>query len=97
MTTKNYSLLVGVMLLAILLTNFGLFIAPVFSSESVEQDRTVCLSRCNSPTGRGAEMYFRGRGSGDNSLWRLRSICIANCEKRFCKEWEKGMDEIGND
>lgn len=97
MTTRNYSLIVGVMLLAILLTNFGLFIAPAISYESVDQDRTVCLSRCNNPTGRGAEMYFRGGGGGENSLWRLRSICIANCEKRFWKEWQKEMDEIGND
>ncbi len=99
MTTKNYALTVMVMFLAVLLTNFGLFIAPAISSEGVEQDRTACLSRCNSPTGGGAGMYFGGggRGGSPDSLWRLRSICIANCEKRFWKEWQKEMDEIGND
>ncbi|MGA8830996.1 MAG: hypothetical protein ACLQT6_15040 [Desulfomonilaceae bacterium] len=93
MRTKNYSLVVGVILLAILLTNFGLFIAPVFSSESVEQQRTECLSRCNNPSG--SDMYFYG-GGGD-SLWQLRAMCVNNCEKRFWKKWEKEMDETGHD
>ncbi len=93
MRTKNYPLVVGVMLLAILLTNFGLFIAPVFSSESVEQQRTECLSRCNSPTG--SDMYFYG--GGGNSLWQLRSMCVNNCEKKFWKKWEKEMDETDHD
>ena len=91
MTTKNYSLLVGVMLLAILLTNFGLFIAPVFSSESVEQDRTVCLSRCNSPTGRGAEMYFEVQGTtvcGDSVQYVLLTV-RKDFGRNGRKEWTK--------
>ncbi|MFA6221924.1 MAG: hypothetical protein WC647_06385 [Desulfomonilaceae bacterium] len=97
MTTKNYALTVMVMLIAVLLTNFGLFIAPAISYESVEQGRTACLSRCNNPTGGGAGMYFRGGGGSSDSLWRLRSICISNCEKKYWKEWQKEMDEIGQD
>jgi len=96
MTTRKYALTVVAMLLAVLFTNFGIFVAPVVSSESVEQDRTACISTCNNPTGR-TEMYCRGGGGGDNGLWRLRSICIANCEKKFWKEWQKEMDEIGKD
>ncbi|MGO8878361.1 MAG: hypothetical protein ACLPVO_18860 [Desulfomonilaceae bacterium] len=94
MTSNNYSLVVGAMLLAILLTNFGLFVAPVFSSETVEQQRTLCISKCNNPTG--SEMYFGGGGEF-YGLLQLRAICISNCEKRFWKEWQKEMDEIGND
>jgi hypothetical protein len=95
MKRKNFAVTVVALFVGVLLTNFGLFIAPAISSESVDQDRTVCLSRCNNPTG--AQMYFRGGGGGDNSLWRLRSICIEKCEKRFWKEWQKEMDQIGND
>jgi hypothetical protein len=93
MTTTNYLSVIGVMLLAILLTNFGLFAVTAVSSEGVEQQRTACISRCNSPSG--IDTYFY-RGGADG-LWRLRSICIEKCEKRFWKEWQKEMDEIGNE
>ncbi len=94
MESNNYSLFIGVMVLTILLTNFGLFVAPVFSSETVEQQRALCISKCNSPTG--SEMYFGGGGGPDN-LMQLRAICISNCENRFWKEWQQEMDKIGND
>ncbi|MFH0960720.1 MAG: hypothetical protein V1897_18700 [Pseudomonadota bacterium] len=91
MTTTNYSSVIGVMLLAILLTNFGLLVAPVISSDSVEEQRTNCLSRCNLPSGLDTYSF---RGGGGDGLWRLRSICIEKCERRFWKEWQKEMDEI---
>ncbi len=82
MRTKNYSLVVGVMLLAILLTNFGLFIAPVFSSESVEQQRTSCIQECQYrflPAGYNDRMYFR---------------CIDGCENTYWKKRQKDMDKL---
>ncbi len=91
MTTTNYYTVIGVMLLAMLLTNFGLLVTPVISSDSVEDQRTDCLSRCDSLSG--VDFYsFRGRG-GDG-LWRLRSICVEKCERTFWKDWQKEMDEI---
>jgi hypothetical protein len=100
MTTKNYALLTGAMLLSIVLTNFGLFVAPAVCYESVEEGRTFCIQDCKSRYG--VEMYRYGGGGGgigggDSGLWRLYAKCIDDCEKKFWKEWDKNMDEIRKD
>jgi len=101
MTTKNYTLLTGAMLLSIVLTNFGLFVAPVVSYESVEQGRTLCIQDCKARYGidvnRGGGRGGGGRGGGDSGLWLLYSKCIDDCEKKFWKEWDKNMDEMDKD
>ena len=83
MTRKNYSLLIGAMLLAILLTNFGLFIAPAISSESLEQKRTQCIEEC--------QMRFL---PADRSTYLMYYRCMDNCEKKFWKKWDKQMDKM---
>ncbi len=91
MTRKNYALITGAMLLAILLTNFGLFVAPVISDQTIDQDRTTCVQGCQGKSGFGE--YWAG--VGNNSL--LLQICIDNCEGRFWREWQKEMDNVGKD
>lgn len=88
MTRRNYELLTGVVLAAILLTAFSFFIVPTISYGSVEQDRTACLSVCNDPTG---DLMFYG----GNSLWQLRAMCNQKCENKFWKEWQKEMNNAG--
>ncbi|MGC8660025.1 MAG: hypothetical protein ACP5U1_13225 [Desulfomonilaceae bacterium] len=91
MTRRNYGLTVGVMLMAILLTNFGIFAASGIARESLEQSRTECLSRCNEPTGE--LMFF---GGGDDSMEQLRAICVQKCEDNYWKQWDKEMNSIRN-
>ena len=91
MTRKKYALLTSAMLLAILLTNFGLFVAPVISSQTIEQDRTMCVQGCQAKSGFGE--YWAGVGNNTQSL----QICMDNCERRFWKKWQKEMDNIGKD
>jgi hypothetical protein len=107
MKTNSYALVLAVMLLVILLTNFGVFIAPAISYESVEQERTLCIQDCKARygidvnrggAGRGGGGRGTGvRGGGDSGLWLLYSKCIDDCEKKFWKEWDKNMDEIEKD
>ncbi|MFA6221926.1 MAG: hypothetical protein WC647_06395 [Desulfomonilaceae bacterium] len=85
MTTNNYALVVAAMLLAILLTNFGLFIAPAISSESVEQERTLCIENCK----------YRYWPPGDD--WRLYFKCVDDCEKNSWRKWQKDMDKLEKD
>jgi hypothetical protein len=93
MKTRNTMFIIGLMLIVILLTDFGLFVAPAISYESVDQDRTMCLRDCKDQFG--IDMMFRG--SGGNSDWRLYFMCIDRCEKKFWKEWQKEMDQIEKD
>ncbi|MGA8830335.1 MAG: hypothetical protein ACLQT6_17030 [Desulfomonilaceae bacterium] len=82
MKTNNYALVLAVMLLVILFTDFGVFIAPAISSESVEQERTLCIEECQLrflPAGYNDRMYFR---------------CIDNCENTYWKKWQKDMDKL---
>jgi hypothetical protein len=103
MKTNNYALVLAVMLLVILLTNFGVFIAPAISSESIEQERTLCIQDCKARYG--VDVYRHGggrggggfRGGGDSGLWLRYSKCIDDCEKKFWKEWDKNMDEMEKD
>ncbi|MCL5126701.1 MAG: hypothetical protein M1511_19855 [Deltaproteobacteria bacterium] len=91
MTRRNYALITGVMLLTILLTNFGIFVASGIARESLDQSRTECLSRCNEPTG---DLMSWG-GGGDDSILQLRAICVQKCENNYWKQWDKEMNNIG--
>ena len=85
MRTKNYSLVIGSMLLVILLTNFGVFVAPAISHETVEQERTLCIEECQRrflPAGYYDRMYFR---------------CINGCENTYWEKWQKDMDKLKAD
>ncbi|MDA8408198.1 MAG: hypothetical protein M0T73_15245 [Deltaproteobacteria bacterium] len=82
MRTGRYLLLVGVFLVAALFTNFGLFIAPAISHETPEQERTDCIQEC--------QLRFWPVGN----LWLAYARCLDNCEKKFWKKWQKGMDKL---
>jgi hypothetical protein len=85
MTTKNYALTVIVVLLGVLLTNFGLFIVPAISQESVAQERTLCIEDCK----------YRFWPPGED--WRLYFKCLDDCEKNYWKKWQKEMDRLEKD
>jgi hypothetical protein len=86
MTRKNYALVAGVMLLAILLTNFGVFVASAISQENEGQERTLCIEDCK---------YLYAGVAGQ--LWRLYFACLTDCEKKMWKQWEKDMDKLEKD
>lgn len=86
MEKKNYVLVVGVMLLVILLTNFGLFIAPAISQENEGQERTLCIEDCK---------YLYAGVAGE--LWRLYFACLTDCEKKMWKQFDKDMEKLKND
>lgn len=46
MTTKNYALNSIVMVVAVLLTNFRIFVRLAISYESAAQERTLCIEDC---------------------------------------------------
>ena len=91
MTVKCSVRIVSIILTTILATDFGLFLIPASSSESVEQERTFCLAECKAKFG--MDIYASG-GGGTGVDWRLYFMCIENCERKFWKEWQKNMDEL---
>jgi len=91
MTLINFAAVVAAMLGAIILTNLGFFAAPVNSSESVEQERTLCIQDCKDKFG--VDMFWGG-GGGDGRLYQM---CISDCEKKFWKEWDKDMNKLEKD
>jgi hypothetical protein len=46
MTTKNFELTAIVMVVAVLLTNFSIFVSSAISYESAAQERTLCIEDC---------------------------------------------------
>jgi hypothetical protein len=86
MTTKNFALTVIVMLVAVLLTNFGIFVPPAISYESAAQERTLCIEDCK---------YKYAGVMGD--LWRLYFKCLDDCEKDYSRRWKKEMDKLEKD
>ena len=93
MMTKKYALTLIAEILVVSLTNFGVFIAPAISYESVEQEREICIQDCKSRYG--YTLNRRGGGTPDN-YWRYAK-CLVTCEKKFWKEWQKREDETGKD
>lgn len=81
MTRNNYALVVGVMLLAILLTNFGFFTAPAISQENEAQDRTRCLQNCKN-------LFASTAGN----LQNLYLNCLTDCENKMWQQFENDMD-----
>jgi hypothetical protein len=75
----------SVMVLGVLFTYFGLFIAPAISFESIDQERTLCIEDC--------KYRFWPVGSD----WRSYFKCLDDCEKKMWKQWQKEMDELEKD
>ena len=61
------------------------------SDEGAVNDRYWCLWECRERYG--LNPMFRG-GGGSSEIWRLYAICVADCEKKFWKEWEKELERI---
>lgn len=83
MTTRNYSLVVGIALLSMLLTNFGFFVTPAISQGQEAADRTLCMEDCK-------YQYAGVMGQ----LWRLYFNCLTDCEKKMWKQWDKDMEKL---
>lgn len=60
------------------------------SDDGAVNDRYWCLWECRERYG--LSPLFRGGGSSE--VWRLYAICVADCEKKFWKEWEKELEKI---
>ncbi len=87
----NFASVVAVMLGAIMLTNLVFFAAPVNSSESVEQERTLCIQNCKYKFG--VDMFWGGSGG----MGRLYQMCVSDCENNAWKEWDKDMNKLEKD
>ncbi len=70
MITNNYALVLAIMLLALLVTNYWAFVAPVISSETIEQERGLCIENCR----------WQSWPEGSDA-WRYNYQCINDCEK----------------
>ncbi|MGC8660142.1 MAG: hypothetical protein ACP5U1_13820 [Desulfomonilaceae bacterium] len=87
MTTRSYPLITGAMFLAIMFTNFGVFVTPSISHETLEQERTECLNRCDTPG--------LGEGFGGDRFWQLQNMCVQKCERRYWQKWQQEMNSTG--
>ncbi len=59
-----------------------------FDLEGCEQD---CRSKF------GVDPYFFGGGGGmDTSVWRLFTICIQDCNRKYWKDYDRRMKKLGD-
>lgn len=89
MTTAKL-VLFGIAFIMVIFSN-GPLVNLAISSESVEQERTLCLQDCRDKFG---YIPFLVRGGGSEGNWRLYFKCIDDCERKFWKEWQKEHDEL---
>jgi hypothetical protein len=60
-----------------------------------EFDLEACEQDCRSKFG--VDPYFFGGGSGmDTSVWRLFTICIQDCNRKYWKDYDRRMKKLGD-
>ncbi|MDA8407772.1 MAG: hypothetical protein M0T73_13075 [Deltaproteobacteria bacterium] len=81
MTKMRFSLAVSIMLLGIVLANFGVFVIPAISHEDIEQQRDRCIRDCHQDYPDDEETY-----------WEQSSECVAKCQKTYWRNLHQQLN-----
>ncbi len=81
MTKMRFSLAVSIMLLGIVLANFGVFVIPAISHEDIEQQRDRCIRDCHQDYPDDEETY-----------WEQSSECVAKCQKAYWRNLHQQLN-----